>query len=102
MGNEKTPDRFTIHMPDDQEPERKMPEQLETVDYHPTKRPKGMAGGAYDPYSRDTPPSTSDTARIRRPRVDLRKLSDWIKTTQQVKALREEDLPPDVKAPDKD
>jgi hypothetical protein len=34
--------------------------------------------------------------------VDLRKLSDWIKTTQQVKALREEDLPPDSKLPDKD
>jgi hypothetical protein len=25
--------------------------------------------------------------------VDLRQLSEWIKTTQQVKALREEELP---------
>jgi hypothetical protein len=101
MGNEKTPDKFTIHLPDNEEPEREMPDSLETVDYQPTKRPKGtMVGGAYDPYSKDTP-STSDTARMRRPRVDLRKLSDWIKTTQQVKALREEDLPPGTKPPDK-
>jgi hypothetical protein len=102
MGNEKQPDRFTIHLPDDQEPEREMPDHLEMVDYHPTNRAKkGMVGGAYDPYSKDQP-STGDTARIRRPRVDLRKLSEWIKTTQQVKALREEDLPPGTKAPDKD
>lgn len=100
MGNEKTPDRFTIHLPDNEEPERDMPDTLETVDYHPNKRVKGnMVGGAYDPYSKDTP-STSDTARTRRPRVDLRKLSEWIKTTQQVKTLREEDLPPELKRPD--
>lgn len=101
MGTEKQPDRFTIHLPDSEEPEREMPDHLETVDYQPTvRRPKGMAGGAYDPYSKDTP-TTGDTARMRRPRVDLRKLSDWIKTTQQVKTLREEDLPPGTKVPDK-
>jgi hypothetical protein len=33
-----------------------------------------------------------DTARIRKPRVDLRKLSEWIKTTQRVKTIREEDV----------
>ncbi len=101
MGTEKTPDRFTIHLPDTEEPDRKMPDELEMVDYNPKKKAKAMAAGAYDPYSRDTP-SNSDTARTRKPRVDLRKLSEWIKTTQQVKALREEDLPPGVKRPDKD
>lgn len=100
MGTEKTPDRFTIHLPDKEEPDREMPEELEMVDYNPKKKAKGMAAGAYDPYSRDTP-SSSDTARTRKPRVDLRKLSEWIKTTQQVKALREEDLPPGVKRPGK-
>jgi hypothetical protein len=101
MGTEKPPDRFTIHLPDSEEPDREMPDQLEMVDYNPKKKPKGMAAGAYDPYSRETGAS-GDTARTRKPRVDLRKLSEWIKTTQQVKTLREEDLPPGVKPPDKD
>jgi len=101
MGTEKNPDRFTIHLPAEEEPEREMPDHLEMVDYQPSKRSKGMVGGAYDPYSKDKP-STGDTARIRKPRVDLRKLSEWIKTTQQVKALREQDLPPGTKLPDKD
>ena len=79
-----------------------MPDHLEMVDYNPKKAPKGkMVGGAYDPYSKDTP-SNDDTARMRKPRVDLHKLSEWIKTSQQVKALREEDLPPDTKLPRKD
>jgi len=59
-----------------------------------------LQGGAYDPYSSDG--STSDTARTRKPRVDLRKLSEWIKTTQEVKALREQDLPAEDKPDDKD
>lgn len=102
MGKEKNPDRFTIHLPDDDEPERELPDHLEVVDYDPKKGPKGkMVGGAYDPYSRETI-SPDDTARMRKPRVDLRKLSEWIKTTQQAKALREEDLPPGTKLPDKD
>lgn len=102
MGSNKTPDRFTIHLPDDDEPERKMPDRLEMVDYDPrTGTKKKMVGGAYDPYSKETP-SVGDTARMRKPRVDLRKLSEWIKTSQQVKALREEDLPPGTKLPGKD
>ena len=39
---------------------------------------------------------------VRLERVDLRKLSEWIKTTQQVKTLREEDLPPELKGSNKD
>ncbi len=102
MGNDKRPERFTIHLPDTEEPERQMPAQLEMVDYQPGQRAKkGLAGGAYDPYSKGTP-SGNDTARTRKPRVDLRKLSEWIKTTQQVKTLREDDLPPAVKRTLKD
>jgi len=102
MATKKTPDQFTIHLPDNQEPERDMPDHLEMVDYNPKKSAKGtMVGGAYNPYSKETP-SLSDTARIRKPRVDLHKLSEWIKTSQQVKALREEDLPAGTKVPDKD
>ncbi|HTQ37292.1 MAG TPA: hypothetical protein VMH77_09685 [Steroidobacteraceae bacterium] len=101
MATEKPPDRFTIHLPEAEEPEREMPDHLEMVDYQPDKRAKGLPAGAYNPYSKDIP-TLSDTARIRKPRVDLRKLSEWIKNTQQVKALREQDLPPDTKLPDKD
>jgi hypothetical protein len=102
MGTNKTPDRFTIHLPDDAEPERDMPDHLEMVDYDPkTGTKKKMVGGAYDPYSKEDP-GLNDTARIRKPRVDLRKLSEWIKTSQQVKTLREEDLPPGTKLPGKD
>lgn len=102
MGKDKTPDRFTIHAPDDAEPERDMPDQLEMVDYDPkTGSKRKLVAGAYDPYSKENP-SPGDTARIRKPRVDLRKLSEWIKTTQQAKALREEDLPPGTKLPEDD
>jgi hypothetical protein len=89
----KKPDGFALFAPDEQEPEKDMPAKLEVVDYNPVRNRtrKGMSGGAYDPYER--PLATGDTARIRKPRVDLRQLSEWIKTTQQVKALREEDLP---------
>jgi len=96
MGNEKKPDGFTLHIPDKEDSEREMPDKLETVEYRPDKSAKDkLQGGAYDPYASDA--STGDTARVRRPRVDLRKLSEWIKTTQSVKALREEDLPAEDK-----
>jgi hypothetical protein len=90
----KTPDKFSLYVPDDDEPEREMPAALKVEDYVPgSKRPRNtMVAGAYDPYARGG--STGDTARTRRPRVDLRKLSEWIKTTQQVKALREDELQP--------
>lgn len=89
----KTPDRFTLFVPDEREPERELPARLELVDDSPAAlaRRKALVGGAYDPYEKTGP--TGDTARMHKPRVDLRKLSEWIKTTQKVKALREEDLP---------
>jgi hypothetical protein len=90
--NNKTPDEFSLFVPDPSEPERQMPDHLELVDYGTTrKRAAKTAGGAYDPYERAAG-DTGDTARIRRPRVDLRQLSEWIKTTQSVKTLREEDM----------
>ncbi len=88
----KKDDKFSIHVPED-ESERQMPDHLEIVETGPGGKPKQrLQGGAYDPYQKQDPGDPGDTARIRRPRVDLRKLSEWIKTTQQVKTLREEDL----------
>jgi hypothetical protein len=88
----KKPDGFSLIVPDEQEPERDMPVTLEVLDYKPGRRraKPPLGGGAYNPYERESNPG--DTARIRRPQIDLRKLSEHIKTTQQVKALREEDL----------
>ncbi len=85
-------DKFSIHVPED-ESERQMPDHLEIIETGPGGKPKQrLQGGAYDPYQKQDTPGPGDTARIRRPRVDLRKLSEWTKTTQQVKSLREEDL----------
>jgi hypothetical protein len=89
----KTPDKFSLHTPDDQEPERDMPATLEIIDHVAVrKRPKdALAANAYDPYKSEG--VMGDTARMRKPRVDLRQLSEWIKSTQAVKILREEDFP---------
>jgi hypothetical protein len=90
-----TPDKFSLFVPDEEEPERKMPDQLQIVDDGPAgqrrTKPK-MGGGAYDPYSISGSPG--DTARMHKPRVDLRKLSEWIKTTQQTRVLKEEEAAP--------
>jgi hypothetical protein len=86
----KKPEGFTLYVPKDADPEKDVPAKLEVVDYNPVRSKKpSLGGGAYDPYER--PAGESDTERMRRPRVDLRKLSEWIKTTQQVKILREEE-----------
>lgn len=85
-------DKFSMPVPQE-ESEQKMPDHLELVDTDKGGKPKTrLQGGAYDPYQKQDPGGPGDTARIRKPRVDLRKLSEWIKTTQQVKTLREEDL----------
>jgi hypothetical protein len=92
MSSPKPPDRFTLLVPEEQEEETVMPDKLEVIDYNPVRKPqKKLGGGAYNPYSNSGSPS--DTARTRRPRVDLRKLSEWIKTTQQVETLREDGTP---------
>lgn len=87
----KKDDKFSIFVPEEED-EVKMPDRLEIVDDRPGKPKSRLQGGAYDPYQKQDPGPPGDTARIRRPRVDLRQLSEWIKTTQQVKALREEDM----------
>ena len=86
-----TPDKFSLYVPDEEEPERSMPARLELLDEGPgsTRRSKTLGAGAYDPYSISGSPG--DTARMRKPRVDLRKLSEWIKTTQQTRILKEEE-----------
>ena len=98
----RTPDKFTLIVPDEQEPDRKMPDRLEIVDEGPggkLRKERKLGAGAYDPYEINGSPG--DTLRHRRPRVDLRKLSEWIKTTQKVRTLKESATDAD-QAPDKD
>jgi hypothetical protein len=97
----KKPDTFKLFVPKEKEPDRDMPAKLEVVDYNPARtRKPAMGGGAYNPYERPTG-ATSDTARMRKPRVDLRKLSEWIKTTKQVEAQREEEKEEGNRKPEK-
>jgi hypothetical protein len=87
-----TPDKFSLFVPDEQEPEREMPARLEIIDEGPASKRRSrtaLGAGAYDPYSISGSPG--DTARMHKPRVDLRKLSEWIKTTQQTRILKEEE-----------
>jgi hypothetical protein len=68
-----------------------MPDRLEILNEGPgtTRRSKSLGAGAYDPYAINGSPG--DTARMHKPRVDLRKLSEWIKTTQHTRILKEEE-----------
>lgn len=99
MTSQKNPERFSFGAPRTVEKEREMPASLDIVEYVPAgaTSKKKMAGGAYNPYE-SSGAATGDTARMHKPRVDLRKLSEWIKTTQQVKTLREDELPQDPQA----
>lgn len=101
MSSKKT-ETFKLFVPSEKEPEKDMPAKLEVIDYNPARASKkpAMGGGAYNPYERPTG-KTSDTARMRRPRVDLRQLSEWIKTTKQVEAQREEEKDKTDKKPGK-
>src|SRR5262245_28149817 len=92
--SKRTPDKFTMVVPDEQEPERNMPDRLEIVDEGPggkLRKERKLGAGAYDPY--EIGGSPGDTLRQRRPRVDLRKLSEWIKTTQKVRDLKDSEEP---------
>jgi hypothetical protein len=90
-GRDRRDDKFSIYVPKDDAPPE-APDYLEIVDVGPggTPTPR-LQGGAYDPYQKLEAGTPGDTARVRRPRVDLRKLSEWIKTQQRVKELREEE-----------
>lgn len=90
MGSTKQPVAFTFGAPQQDQPEAEMPAKLSIVDYRPARKGVKLGGGAYNPYERGA--EAGDTAKVRKPRVDLRKLSEWIQTTQRVKTLREEEL----------
>jgi hypothetical protein len=81
----KPPDKFSLYVPDEQEPEKEMPVKLEVLDYNPARRRSRtvLRAGAYNPYEKDGG-DAGDTARVKRPRADLRKLSEWIKLKQEV------------------
>jgi hypothetical protein len=91
MSTGRRDDKFSIFVPKD-EKSLEVPDHLEIVETDKGGKPKErLQGGAYDPYQKQDV-NIGDTARIHRPRVDLRQLSEWIKTTQRVKSLREEDI----------
>ncbi|HYP79220.1 MAG TPA: hypothetical protein VEQ17_02945 [Steroidobacteraceae bacterium] len=99
--SKRTPDKFTLIVPDEKEPDREMPDRLEILDEGPggkLRKERKLGAGAYDPY--EIGGSPGDTLRHRKPRVDLRKLSEWIKTTQKVRSLKES--PDGDQTPDKD
>lgn len=97
--NKQRNDSFTFGAPQRDSAELHIPEDLRIVEY-PSGSAKKLGGGAYDPY--ESSGDLGDTARVRKPRVDLRKLSQWIKTTQQVQAQRDPDLPPETDLPRKE
>lgn len=101
MSNRSPPDKFSLFVPDEQEPEREMPARLELIDYGPgqARSKKKLGGGAYNPYE-SVGGAPGDTVRTRRPKVDLRKLSEWIKTTQQVQQLKLGEGETDPSSPD--
>ena len=87
----KTPDKFSLHVPDEKEPARKLPSRLEVIDYNPrTKQPHtNLPAGAYNPYDRER---TDGERREKKKKTDLRRLSQWIQATQKVKILKLEDV----------
>lgn len=98
MSSSGREDKFSMYVPqDDSGPQ--VPDYLEIVDSVKGGKPRErLQGGAYDPYQKVEAGPPGDTARIRRPRVDLRRLSEWIKTTQRVKSLRQEEAASDEKS----
>lgn len=104
----KTPDKFSLLVPDEREPDRALPRKLEVINYNPrTKQPQAnLPAGAYNPYDRER--ADEDRRKDKRKPVDLRRLSEWIQQTQKVKVLRMEegrdmvnDMPTDA-SPDAD
>ncbi len=91
MSSGRRDDKFSMYVPKD-ESGVEVPDYLQIVESDKGGKPKErMQGGAYDPYQKVDAGQPGDTARIRKPRVDLRQLSEWIKTTKRVKSLREEE-----------
>jgi hypothetical protein len=90
MGDKK-PDSFSLHVPDEQEPQRELPGRLELEDPRAKKlKFSPLPYGAYNPYEN----LSDETQRRPRPKPrDLRKLSQWIRVTQEVEALRGQATP---------
>ena len=88
----KTPDKFSLHVPDEKEPARALPSKLEVIDYNPrTKQPHtNLPAGAYNPYDRER--TDGENRKEKKKKVDLRQLSQWIQATQKVKILKMEDM----------
>lgn len=88
----KTPDKFSLYVPDEQEPDRSLPEKLELEDPRLKKlKHSPLPAGAYNPYEK----LSDDTQQRPRPKPrDLRKLSQWIRLRQEVEALSREDENP--------
>lgn len=81
----RTPDKFTLHVPDEQEPERTMPDRLELSGEPGVDLP--LPDGAYDPYAR----VAGDTTIQRRLKTqDLRRLSEWIKAQRLAEQVARE------------
>ena len=74
MNSSGKDDKFAIYVPDDEE-QKRMPDRLELVDPPAGGKKSRLQGGAYDPYQKQDAPAPGDTARIRRPRVDLRQFT---------------------------
>jgi hypothetical protein len=87
----KPPYKPSKQVPGTKEPKSLVPSNLEVINYNPrTKQPQSnLPAGAYNPYDRDR---SDDDRREKRPKPDLRRLSDWIQATQKVKVLRMEDM----------
>jgi len=87
----KPPYKSSSRTPDTKEPKSLVPSTLEVINYNPrTKQPQSnMPAGAYNPYDRDR---SDDDRREKRPKPDLRRLSEWIQATQKVKVLKMEDM----------
>jgi hypothetical protein len=93
MGSNQN-DQFSLFVPDEEEPERKLPGNLEVVDYRPAsgKAAPALKAGAYDPYDNQETGLRPRLGAGNGTRRDLRKLSEWIKLKKEVEALnREED-----------
>jgi len=87
----KPPFKLPPRKPETKEPKSLVPSGLEVINYNPrTKQPQSnMPAGAYNPYDRDR---SDDDRREKRPKPDLRRLSEWIQATQKVKVLKMEDM----------
>jgi hypothetical protein len=88
----KTPDKFSLHVPDEEQPQSVLPSKLEVIDYNPrTRQPQAnLPAGAYNPYDRER--SDGEKRKEKRKQVDLRQLSQWIQATQKVKILKMEGM----------